>query len=247
MEKQTYIPDFIADRIYSKIAVRDVDSCWEWTGIVNDSGRPKYSYEWRDPDGSRKTRAFSPQDVVYRRSFPDNPVARYYDLRCNNPRCCNPQHIVPRTLENRLWGNTTRPNGDDGCWFWGGFIQNNGYGTLTVNKVHVLVHRLSYEEFYQQKIPSGMMILHSCNNRSCINPNHLRMGTHADNMQDMVDADRAAKGEQNGHALLTEDQVKQIKHLSRQGVAIHILTKMFSCSRSTIKDIRSGRCWNWVD
>lgn len=77
------------------------------------------------------------------------------------------------------------------CWIWQGGKTNIGYGLIRDGKKMRTVHRVSYEEHNQIKIPSGMSILHSCDNTLCANPAHLRVGTHQQNMQDMFARGRA--------------------------------------------------------
>lgn len=73
-----------------------------------------------------------------------------------------------------------------GCWNWLGSIQNrgDGYGTLQINGSSTKAHRISYTAWVGP-IPDGLFVLHSCDNKRCINPDHLRVGTQADNMRDV--------------------------------------------------------------
>ena len=77
------------------------------------------------------------------------------------------------------------------CWEWQGGKNNIGYGLMRDEHKMRTVHRVSYEEHSQTKIPAGMSILHSCDNPLCANPAHLRVGTHKQNMQDMFAKGRA--------------------------------------------------------
>jgi hypothetical protein len=77
------------------------------------------------------------------------------------------------------------------CWVWQGGKNNINYGLMRDGKKMRTVHRVSYEEHSQTKIPIGMSILHSCDNTLCANPAHLTMGTHQQNMRDMFAKGRA--------------------------------------------------------
>lgn len=84
-------------------------------------------------------------------------------------------------------------NPDSGCWLWGGQTYPNGYGAIKCFGSMVLAHRLSYE-LHKGPIPSGMEILHSCDVKRCINPKHLRAGTHAENMAEAAARGRIPRG-----------------------------------------------------
>lgn len=73
---------------------------------------------------------------------------------------------------------------DTGCWNWTAYKDEHGYGTFWFNNIMTKAHRVSFE-LYVDPIPKGMYILHTCDNPSCVNPLHLRVGTQQDNMDDM--------------------------------------------------------------
>ena len=72
----------------------------------------------------------------------------------------------------------------DGCWEWKRSKTKFGYGQFTVNKIHILAHRMAYAIFYGE-VPTSLCVLHRCDNPSCVNPEHLFLGTYLDNNRDM--------------------------------------------------------------
>ena len=96
------------------------------------------------------------------------------------------------------------------CWEWTAVKNRDGYGRLRVNGTMVLAHRLAYAHFIGE-IPAGMVILHRCNNPGCVNPDHLRVGTQGENIAHCIASGRRAKGERNGAAKLTTQEVIRIR------------------------------------
>lgn len=94
----------------------------------------------------------------------------------------------------------------DGCWLWKGYIKRDGYGRIQLQGIFYRAHRLTYT-MYVGDIPEGMFILHSCRNRHCVAPHHLRPGTVQENSVDM------AKDGTHYNRVLTEEQVYEIRDL----------------------------------
>ena len=103
-------------------------------------------------------------------------------------------------------------NKNTGCWEITGWIDENGYGRASVNKKYFGSHRVSWV-LNNGEIPNGMYVLHKCDNRKCVNPDHLFLGTHQDNMDDMNKKGRYCTlvGESARNVILTEEEVNQIR------------------------------------
>jgi hypothetical protein len=129
-----------------------------------------------------------------------------------------------------------------GCHEWTGRLQPNGYGQIRANGKTSYAHRVAWE-LANKPIPEGAYVLHDCDNRRCVNPEHLRLGTFQDNMDDMTAKKRHAHGERNGHARLSEQAVRDI----RASEALQAdLAARYGVSQSLVSMIRSGRIWKQV-
>lgn len=117
----------------------------------------------------------------------------------------------------------------------------NGYGQFNIDNRARYSHRVAYELAYGD--PGKLFVLHKCDNRKCVNPEHLFLGTFNDNMADMVAKRRQAHGERNGHAKLTANQVREIRASGESRV---VLAKMHGISETIITQIRKGEIWKFA-
>jgi len=127
------------------------------------------------------------------------------------------------------------------CHEWTGCLMPNGYGQFHLNGKTAYAHRVAFELFRGKK-PSDF-VLHTCDNRKCVNPDHLFEGSFYDNMDDMVAKERQAHGEKNSRHKLTTEQVKSI----RQEVGLHReIGAKYGVTASLVSMIRSGRIWRYI-
>lgn len=166
------------------------------------------------------------------------------EVTCNNPYCVNPAHLVLlSSWEDRFWLYTDK-KGEDDCWNWKARKDIKGYGILNV-AYSTKAHRLSWLIHYGE-IPDGMFVCHKCDNTSCVNPNHLFLGTAKDNNLDKIRKGRGntAKGERNFGAILSEKQVITIRFLYSSGkFSTYFLSDVFQVSRNCISRIVNNITW----
>jgi len=128
-----------------------------------------------------------------------------------------------------------------GCWNWSGVLHKQGYGMIRSGRTHHLTHRASYKVF-KGEIPDGLFVCHRCDNRKCVNPDHLFLGTVQDNQRDMKSKDRSMFGEKSSAAKLKESDVLQILSL-KGGMTQRAIAKMFNVSPSLVCMILKGAVW----
>lgn len=135
----------------------------------------------------------------------------------------------------------------ENCWNWIGFT-NRGYGGINEGGSSgrsLYAHRAAYELFVGP-IPEGLCVLHHCDNKLCVNPNHLFLGTKTENSSDMVAKGRQARGERQGLAKLTWSQVREIREQYQSGsreFGTRALGRRYGVHQSEIWDIIHNHIW----
>lgn len=150
-----------------------------------------------------------------------------------------------KTSEERFWFNVDK-SGD--CWEWKAGKDRDGYGVFSGEVGGIkyrLAHRFSWALATGEVLPSSTMILHSCDNPSCVNPDHLRGGTAQDNSDDMVKRARHRKGENHSRpsTKFTEEMVRAICADSRPYEEI---AKFHGCHKQTVMDMKRRRTWTFL-
>lgn len=126
-----------------------------------------------------------------------------------------------------------------GCWLWDAGISSAGYGSISVEGRTWQAHR-AVMVCLGHEVGAEDFVLHKCDVRACVNPSHLRIGSHTDNMIDAAKRGRFTK------AKLTESDVHAIRLMASKGLARHKIAKEFGVSKSTIFAITLDKNWKWL-
>ncbi len=140
------------------------------------------------------------------------------------------------------------PEPNTGCWLWTGTIIHSGYGMVRdqhPSKRNLLAHRAAYQEWVGP-IPAGLHVLHRCDMPCCVNPAHLFLGTHLDNMHDMMrkKRHRAVRGEAVYGSVLTERVAAVCREAAKLGASGAGLAAAFGVDASTMQRLIAGTTWS---
>ncbi len=147
----------------------------------------------------------------------------------------------------KFWERVNKGSYDE-CWEWTGWVINSGYGQLKLEGKNVTAHRFSYQ-IHNGAIPAGMFVCHHCDNKLCVNPAHLFVGTPMDNSMDAKKKGRlyiipSMPGEDNPRSKLTWKNVNEIRELNQNDkVSAYRLAKVYGVSKTQILRILHNRCW----
>lgn len=147
-------------------------------------------------------------------------------------------------VRERFWSKVERSDDPDACWEWQAGLGSEGYGQFKIGTIPRLAHRVSFE-LASGAVPHGLSVLHSCDNRRCVRPDHLRAGTQKDNIADMISRGRRAstRGENGGAAKLTESDVLSIRARHAGGESQSLLAREFGVKPCTVSLVISRKNW----
>ena len=133
-----------------------------------------------------------------------------------------------------------------GCWFWTAARLLNGYGVIGsgTGKTNLYAHRVALEMKLGRKLLPGMDACHSCRNRNCVAPHHLREGTRKDNMMDKLRDGTLPRGSAVKTAKLTEEQVRAIREDTRK---LREIAADLDMNLNTIWKIKHRHMWAWLE
>lgn len=223
------------DNIF-EIITKDKNECWNLNDEFNIKNGRYLTYRF----GSFKKR---PRHIYWFFVYGKFPKKRIIGI-CGNKKCVNPHHAIEYNsvfdrfiLKIRVEENKRNP-----CWIWTGSKNKQNYGILFFGENqksrNVMAHRFSYE-YYIGKIPENLIILHSCDNPSCVNPAHLSVGNSQENS-----LDRDIKGRSSYK--LTIEKVKEIREQHNNGKSARKLSKEFKINLKNMYNIVNRKSWKWV-
>ena len=156
--------------------------------------------------------------------------------------------MVQSTVEDRFWARVSKKRADE-CWPWSGCKNNRGYGQIRVKGKLALAHRFAYALVHPDLAVFGGMtrcVLHKCDNKLCVNVNHLFDGTPKQNTLDMIHKGRMrhASGEDNGQTKLTWKEVRYIRNkYSKRPRPLKMLCSKYGVSKNTVLNILNRVTW----
>jgi len=231
----------LEERFWEKVDVRGPDECWIWQACTNEWGAGLIKI------GNRKIRCA--YRISWELHFGPIPKGKQVLHNCGNTSCVNPSHLyLGKDLEERFW-EKVKITGPDDCWEWQAGLFDVGYGVFHADKETRRAHCVSWE-FAYGPIPSDKWVLHRCDNRKCVNPHHLFLGTALDNAQDRKSKGRNGiqYGEYANNARLTNAQVLEIREqYTTQDITQCELAMRWGVSQAEISKIVMGKSWKHLE
>lgn len=240
--------EYLKEIFEQSYSIDKVTNCWNWNGNLNWCGygelrkrinkksyrirAHRFSFELNFGKLGNKTRIFQ---------------------ACHNKKCVNPEHLkvkecfgAERKPVKERFECSYKKDEKSRCWNWIKDLDKKGYGQIhdykNGKRVTRAAHRVSYE-INKGEIPQGMIVCHSCDNRKCVNPNHLWIGTTQDNINDKLKKNRGLYGSKHQNSKLTEEDVLEIRASSEKKAH---LARKYKVSFMVITSILRRNTWKHI-
>lgn len=200
-----------------------------------------------------RSAGFVPEDCLYfeecgRGAWSKGMCLMHYKRVWRGGVAARPQKIpngksLEYAMEFHGWTVT-----ESGCWEWNGPRSNSGYGFVYHAGETLIASRVAYR-LWKGEEPGDLYVCHTCDNPPCINPDHLWLGTNADNMRDMAEKGRADKkpGELTHNAKLNADAVRDIRTRRNGGEGLESIAADYGVTGSCVWSVANGKSWKHVE
>ena len=234
---------------------KEIDTgCTIWTGYWSQRVPPRVKIDGR--------RIFVAH-LIWELHHGPVPSGRCVLHQCGNAACVRLEHLsVGRKPSTNVPRYLTLPARDvfmslaapvpSGCIEWQR-TRRNGYGTIRIGRRQRVASRVSWE-IHHGPIPDGLVVRHKCDNPPCVNPDHLEVGTAADNNRDARERKRSNApkppirwGETNHNAKLTAEKIRKIREAGAAGLKHHIIARKYGATRSNVQRIIARKAWAHVN
>lgn len=208
----------LRQRFENKYEVDEESGCWIWTGYKNgETGQFRIN--------GKTQLAHRVSYEIFIGKIPEESRVIH---KCKNQSCVNPDHLITQTLIERFENKFIKLSN---CWEWIEGKDDYGYGKFSMNSRDHKAHRVSYQ-LYVGSIPDGLLVCHRCDNPSCVNPDHLFLGTQSDNIMDAT-----IKNRTHPNRRIKSQEIEMIKSSIDFGLTKKEVAEQFGISPSYVSYI----------
>lgn len=226
------------ERFKLKVIIDPITECWHW-----QSGKNKHGFGlcWF------RSKLVTAARVAYQLFIGSIPPDNNVITTCQNNKCVNPIHLttIPRTNNRHTQFQRFMRKVkvlENGCHEWQAATDSSGYGSFKKDiGSTVKAHRWAYEYHTGIEIPENIMACHKCDNRRCVNPEHIFLGTHQENMADMMQKGRSTKGRLRLNRKLSLLSILVIKEALEMGFSHRSIARYFKVSQTSIARVAHGK------